>query len=80
MERKKYINSEVVEYDDIYDATDDLDNMDIEMEDNECSPEEYVENHREEVIEYMKNIGNGTKKSKIDPNDTKVTIGEFSLS
>lgn len=61
--------------DDIYDPTDDLDDMVIDMNENECSPEEYVEHHLEEVRQYMMNLGSTSKKSKINPNEPKVTTG-----
>lgn len=61
--------------DDIYDPTDDLDDMVINLEDNECSPEEYVELHREEVHQFMMSLENSKKKSTIAPNDSRVTAG-----
>lgn len=61
--------------DDIYDPTDDLDDMEIDMNANECSPEEYVELHREEVRQFMMSLGRGKNKSTIEPNDSRITAG-----
>lgn len=60
----------------IYDPTDDMDDMDIITDDNECSPEEYVEKHKDEVREFMMNIGEDKKKSlfeRIKSNSPAVT-------
>ena len=61
--------------DEIYNSTDDLDDMVIDMDENECSPEEYVELHREEVHQFMMSLGKDKKKSTIEPNDLRVTAG-----
>ena len=61
--------------DDIYDPTDDLDDMVIDLDDNECSPEEYVELHREEVHQFMMNLGMNKKESTLEPNNSRITAG-----
>lgn len=67
-------NPEICE-DEFYDPTDDIDDMVTDMDENECSPEEYVELHRERVHQFMMSLGRGKNKSTIEPNDLRVTAG-----